>query len=43
MKRIDTEELAVHIQREPAQGQEDAGKSGEAGLAQAHGNARGRT
>lgn len=43
MKRLSTEELAAHIQREPAQAKKTLEGLVEAGLAQAHGNARGRT
>lgn len=43
MKRLSTEELAAHIQREPAQAKKTLESLVEAGLAQAHGNARGRT
>ena len=43
LKRLTTEELAVHIQREPAQAKRTLEALVEAGLAQAHGTARGRT
>lgn len=43
LKRLTTEELASHIQREPAQAKRTLEGLVEAGLAQAHGNARGRS
>ncbi|MEX0142602.1 putative DNA binding domain-containing protein [Massilia sp. LMS1-1-1.1] len=43
MKRMTTEELALHIQREPAQAKRTLEALVEVGLAQAHGMARGRT
>lgn len=43
LKRLTTDELAVHIQREPAQAKRTLEALVEAGLAQAHGTARGRT
>lgn len=43
LKRLSTEELAMHIQREPAQAKKTLEGLVEAGLAQAHGNARGRS
>jgi len=43
MKRVTTDELAVHIQREPAQAKRTLEALVEAGLAQAHGATRGRT
>jgi len=43
LKRLTTEELAVHIQREPAQAKRTLEALVEEGLAQAHGAARGRT
>jgi len=42
MKRLSSEELAAYIQREPAQAKKTLEGLVEAGLAQAHGNARGR-
>jgi ATP-dependent DNA helicase RecG len=43
LKRLTTEELAQHIQREPAQAKRTLESLVEAGLAQAHGAARGRS
>lgn len=43
MKRLTTDELAIHIQREPAQAKRTLEALVEAGLAQAHGATRGRT
>jgi ATP-dependent DNA helicase RecG len=43
LKRLTTEELAIHIQREPAQAKRTLEAMVEAGLVQAHGAARGRT
>ena len=43
LKRLTTEELAIHIQREPAQAKRTLEALVEAGLAQAHGTTRGRT
>lgn len=43
LKRLSTEELALHIQREPAQAKRTLEALVEAGLVQAHGTARGRT
>jgi len=43
LKRLSTEELARHIQREPAQAKRTLEALVEAGLAQAHGHARGRS
>lgn len=43
MKRLSTEELAAHIQRDVSQAKKTLESLVEAGLAQAHGNARGRT
>lgn len=43
LKRLTTDELAIHIQREPAQAKRTLEALVEAGLAQAHGTARGRT
>lgn len=43
LKRLTTEELARHIQREPAQAKRTLESLVEAGLAQAHGAARGRS
>lgn len=43
MKRVTTDELAIHIQREPAQAKRTLEALVEAGLAQAHGATRGRT
>ncbi len=43
LKRLSTEELAGHIQREPAQAKKTLEGLVEAGLVQAHGTARGRT
>lgn len=43
LKRLSTEELARHIQREPAQAKRTLETLAEAGLVQAHGHARGRS
>lgn len=43
LKRLSTEELATHIQREPAQAKRTLEALVEMGLVQAHGNARGRS
>jgi ATP-dependent DNA helicase RecG len=43
LKRLSTDELAIHIQREPVQAKRTLEALVEAGLAQAHGTARGRT
>jgi ATP-dependent DNA helicase RecG len=43
LKRLSADELATHIQREPAQAKKTLEGLVEAGLAQAHGSARGRT
>lgn len=43
LKRLSTEELAAHIQREPAQAKRTLEALVEMGLVQAHGNARGRS
>lgn len=43
LKRLSTDELARHIQREPAQAKRALESLVEAGLAQAHGAARGRS
>ena len=43
LKRLTTDELAIHIQREPAQAKRTLEALVEAGLAQAHGATRGRT
>ncbi len=43
LKRLTTEELALHIQREPAQARRTLEALVEAGLAQAHGATKGRT
>ncbi len=43
MKRLSTDELAKHIQREPAQAKKTLEGLVEAGLAQAHGTTRGRS
>ncbi len=43
LKRLGTEELAVHIQREPAQAKRTLELLLEAGLVQAHGATKGRT
>lgn len=43
MKRLTTDELAIHIQREPAQAKRTLEALVEAGLAHAHGATRGRT
>jgi len=43
LKRLTTDELAIHIQREPAQAKRTLEALVEAGLAQAHGTTRGRT
>ncbi|MEJ6001334.1 DNA glycosylase AlkZ-like family protein [Paucibacter soli] len=43
LKRLSTDELARHIQREPAQAKRTLESLVEAGLAQAHGAARGRS
>lgn len=43
LKRLTTEELAIHIQREPAQAKRTLEALVEAGLAQAHGTTLGRT
>lgn len=43
LKRLTTEELATHIQREPAQAKRTLEGLVEAGLVQAHGTARGRS
>lgn len=43
MKRLSTDELARHIQREPTQAKKTLESLVEAGLAQAHGTARGRS
>ena len=43
LKRLSTEELAVHIQREPAQAKRTLEALVEMGLVQAHGSARGRS
>jgi ATP-dependent DNA helicase RecG len=43
LKRLTTEELAIHIQRDPAQAKRTLEALVEAGLAQAHGATRGRT
>lgn len=43
IKRLSTDELARHIQRNPAQAKKTLEGLVEAGLAQAHGSARGRT
>lgn len=43
LKRLTTEELAVHIQRDPAQAKRTLEALLEAGLVQAHGTAKGRT
>ncbi|WP_290871951.1 crosslink repair DNA glycosylase YcaQ family protein [Aquabacterium sp.] len=43
LKRLSTEELATHIQREAAQAKRTLEALVEMGLVQAHGNARGRT
>ena len=42
LKRLTTDELAIHIQREPAQAKRTLEALVEAGLAQAHGATRGR-
>ena len=43
MKRLTTDELAIHIQREPAQAKRTLETLVEAGLAQVHGATGGRT
>lgn len=43
LKRLTTDELAIHIQREPSQAKRTLEALVEAGLVQAHGTARGRT
>lgn len=43
MKRLSIEDLAVHIQREPAHARKTLESLVESGLVQAHGSARGRT
>ena len=43
LKRLSTDELAVHIQREPAQARRTLEALVEMGLVQAHGNSRGRS
>jgi len=43
LKRLTTDELAVHIQREPAQAKRNLEALVEVGLAHAHGATRGRT
>ena len=43
LKRLTTDELAIHIQREPTQAKRTLEALVEAGLAQAHGATRGRT
>lgn len=43
LKRLTTDELAIHIQRDPAQAKRTMEGLVEAGLAQAHGATRGRT
>jgi len=43
LKRLSSDELARHIQREPAHAKKTLESLVEAGLAQAHGNSRGRT